>query len=53
VFFSSHNLDLVAKLCDRAAIIHDGKLHDIIDLTVEGNKETLEEDFLAITREEE
>lgn len=53
VFFSSHNLDLVAKLCDRAAIIHEGKLHDIIDLSLPGNKETLEEDFLAIAREEE
>ena len=49
VFFSSHNLDLVAKLCDRVAIINDGKLHCIIDLHIEGNKETLEETFLKIT----
>lgn len=53
VFFSSHNLDLVAKLCDRAAIINDGKLHCIIDLHEEGNKDTLEETFLAITACEE
>ncbi len=49
VFFSSHNLDLVAKLCDRAAIINAGKLHCIIDLHEPGNKEALEENFLRIT----
>lgn len=53
VFFSSHNLDLVAKLCDRAAIINQGKLHCIIDLHEAGNKEALEENFLAITACEE
>ncbi len=45
IFFSSHNLDLVAKICDRAAIINDGRLHSVIDLHVEGNKETLEKTF--------
>jgi ABC-type multidrug transport system, ATPase component len=49
IFFSSHNLDLVAKICDRAAIINDGRLHSVIDLHVEGNKETLEKNFLEIT----
>jgi len=53
VFFSSHNLDLVAKLCDRAAIINSGKLHCIIDLHEEGQKEKLEENFLAITSRKE
>jgi ABC-2 type transport system ATP-binding protein len=53
VFFSSHNLDLVAKLCDRAAIINNGKLHCIIDLHEAGNKEALEENFLRITACEE
>ncbi len=53
VFFSSHNLDLVAKLCDRAAIINAGKLHCIIDLHEAGNKEALEENFLRITASEE
>ena len=48
VFFSSHNLDLVAKLCDRAAIINNGKLHCIIDLHEAGNKEALEENFLEL-----
>ncbi len=49
IFFSSHNLDLVAKICDRAAIINDGKLHCVIDLHVKGNRETLENTFLKIT----
>ncbi|HHU43870.1 MAG: ABC transporter ATP-binding protein [Bacillota bacterium] len=53
VFFSSHNLDMVAKICDRAAIIEKGKLHTIIDLHQKGNKETLEETFLKITAFEE
>lgn len=53
VFFSSHNLDLVAKLCDRAAIINNGKLHCIIDLHEAGNKEALEENFFRITACEE
>lgn len=53
VFFSSHNLDLVAKLCDRAAIINNGKLNCIIDLHEAGNKEALEENFFRITACEE
>ena len=51
VFFSSHNIDMVAKLCDRVAIIRKGQLCEIIDLHVEGNKERLEEKFLAYTSE--
>lgn len=53
VFFSSHNLDLVAKICDRAAIIKDGKLQDVIDLHIKGNKETLEKRFCEITATEQ
>ncbi|MFA5449072.1 MAG: ABC transporter ATP-binding protein [Clostridia bacterium] len=53
IFFSSHNLDLVAKICDRAAIINDGKLHSVIDLQVRGNKETLEHTFLSITADDD
>ena len=49
VFFSSHNLDLVKKLCSRAAIVNDGKLIDILDLTVEENKTRLEEIFFKAT----
>ncbi len=51
VFFSSHNIDMVAKLCDRVAIIRKGQLCEIIDLHVEENKATLEEKFLAYTAE--
>lgn len=53
VFFSSHNLDLVAKLCDRVAIINGGKLHSIINLHEEGQKEQLEENFMQITSKRE
>ena len=53
IFFSSHNLDLVAKICDRAAIVNDGKLHCIIDLSQKGNQETLEQTFLSITASDE
>jgi len=49
VFFSSHNLDLVKKLCHRAAIVNSGKLIDIIDLTDEKAKENLEETFFKVT----
>jgi ABC-type multidrug transport system ATPase subunit len=50
VFFSSHNLDLVKKLCDRVAIINDGQLIDMFDLkNNEANKANLEERFFKIT----
>ena len=50
VFFSSHNLDLVKKLCDRAAIVNDGHLIDIIDLAGnDANKANLEETFFRVT----
>lgn len=32
VFFSSHNIDLVQKMCDRVGIMHRGQLLEIIDL---------------------
>ena len=32
VFFSSHNIDIVAKICDRAAVIDKGRLLEIIDI---------------------
>ncbi len=40
VFFSSHNLDIVKKLCHRVGIINDGKLIDILELC--GNEENQE-----------
>ncbi|HPD01778.1 MAG TPA: ABC transporter ATP-binding protein [Eubacteriales bacterium] len=50
VFFSSHNLDLVKKLCHRAAIINDGKLVDIMQLSGHPeNKANLEEKFFRVT----
>ena len=52
VFFSSHNIDLVAKLCDRVAIIHDGKLCAIMDLNEGGNRDKLEEVFRGFTMKE-
>lgn len=50
VFFSSHNLDLVKKLCHRAAIINDGKI--VLELELLNNKENqdkLEEIYFAAT----
>ncbi len=50
VFFSSHNLDLVKKLCQRVAIVNEGKLIDIIDLAGnDANKAHLEEIFFKVT----
>ena len=50
VFFSSHNLDLVKKLCHRVAIVNDGHLIDVIDLAGnEANKANLEETFFKVT----
>ena len=34
-FVASHNIDLIAKLCDRVAIIKDGKIYQIFDLKKE------------------
>lgn len=53
VFFSSHNLDMVAKVCDRVAIINDGVLHCVIDLSEPANRETLEKRFFEISSTEE
>ena len=52
VFFSSHNIDLVSKLCDRVAIIHDGELKALIDLPEEGKRESLESVFRGLTMAE-
>ena len=53
VFFSSHNLDLVSKVCDRVTIIKDGIQQCTIDLHIKGNKETLESTFVKITATEQ
>lgn len=52
VFFSSHVLEVVEKVCDRVGIIEDGKLITCceIDLLKERNKDkSLEELFLKLT----
>lgn len=38
VFITSHNIELVAKLCDRVAIINDGKVVALYDLNKDPNK---------------
>ena len=38
VFVTSHNIDLVSKLCDRVAIINDGVVKEIHDLNRNPNK---------------
>lgn len=50
VFFSSHNLDLVKKLCHRVAIINDGKLIEVMDLVNnKANQDRLDETFYSAT----
>lgn len=50
VFFSSHNLDLVKKLCHRVAIINEGEIIDTFDLKDNPeNQENLEIRFFKIT----
>ena len=50
VFFSSHNLDLVKRLCDRVAVVNAGTLIDLFDLKNNpANKASLEERFFKIT----
>ena len=38
VFVTSHNIELVSKLCDRVAIINDGVVKHIFDLNKQPNK---------------
>jgi len=38
VFVTSHNIDLVSKLCDRVAIVNDGVVKEIHDLNKNPNK---------------
>ena len=51
VLFSSHNLDVVDKLCDRVYIIDQGRILEEIDLA-QFNKtgKDLEEYFLSKTK---
>ena len=54
VFFSSHNIDMVEKLCDRVGIMNHGQLMEIIDIKEFTSKsdESLEDYFLNLTRED-
>lgn len=54
VFFSSHNIDMVEKLCDRVAIINKGELLEIVNIPefLATSKVSLEEYFLDLTRNE-
>ena len=38
VFVTSHNIELVAKICDRVAIVNEGQVKSLIDLNKEPNK---------------
>lgn len=38
VFITSHNIDIIAKICDRVAIINDGKVVELMDLNRDPNK---------------
>ena len=50
VFFSSHVLEVVEKICTKVAIIDDGKLVTVCDMQeLKEKKETLEELFLKLT----
>ena len=54
VFFSSHVIDVVEKVCDRIGIIKKGKLIEVCTLDELRNKigdETLEQYFLRVTAE--
>jgi len=52
VIFSSHNLDTVEKLCDRALIIHGGTVIALIDLHEYREKGLdLEAEFMRLTKE--
>ncbi len=51
VFFSSHNLDVVQKICDRAAFLHKGRLVQVLDLRWFSGEGALEKYFFDVTKE--
>ncbi len=53
VFFSSHNIDMVEKLCDRVAIMNRGQLMEIIDVKkfMQESDIPLETYFLNMTKD--
>jgi len=51
VFFSSHNLDTVERLCDRAIIVHGGRVIREVDLNeYRKSGRNLEEEFIELTK---
>ncbi len=54
VFFSSHNIDMVEKLCDRVGIMNHGQLMEVIDVKefIKNSKVSLEDYFLNLTKED-
>ena len=38
VFVTSHNIELMSKICDRVAIVNDGVVKTLIDLKKDPNK---------------
>ena len=53
VLFSSHNLDVVSKLCDRVYIIDQGHILKTLDMKeFNATNENFEEYFLSITQRE-
>jgi len=38
VFITSHNIDIISRICDRVAIINDGKVVELMDLNKDPNK---------------
>lgn len=55
VFFSSHYVDMVEKICDRVAIIKNGKLLQVIDLNEfrKKHEQSLEDCYLKIINQSE
>lgn len=53
IFITSHNIDLVAKICDRVALVNKGKIQKIIDLKQDPDKRyQLNKIFLDMYRED-
>ena len=53
-FVASHNIDLISKLCDRVAIIKDGRIYQIFDLKHEPSlRNKIQNIFLRLYQEKE
>lgn len=49
IFLTSHNIDLVAKVCDRVAVVNNGKIMDIVDMKDIDSEADMESLFLQLT----